>query len=173
MKFRVEVVTHLTTPRWLEVFELWNSLFPEAIALESPGALERSIASHPNTHHYLALDPADEVIGWLAVYDRYAVRWFSILVHPRGQGASVGKSLLTEARRREPHLSGWAIADDSLPVRGGRFYKSVLGFYRKLDFEVLQPERWPAEAAVTLPVALVTWSAGEPVRPDFSVRQSS
>ncbi|MFK8055968.1 MAG: GNAT family N-acetyltransferase [Saprospiraceae bacterium] len=157
MSFRqnhqVVTSTVLAKADWHTVLELWNTGFPVEVQLTDVGAL-RKIIEAPNCAHYVLRNAASKIEAWLAVFDRYDTRWFSILVSPEAQGQGLGKALILHAKTVEHCLEGWVVQSDDHFRADGEVYTSPLAFYKKLGFR-LNPNRFPSDGK--LDVVCVKW----------------
>jgi len=149
----VGVSTVLTKVDWETVLHLWNSTFPGEIQIEDVNELEILIETG-NCKHYTIRDETSKIEAWMAVFDRYDTRWFSILVSPQVQGQGLGKALICHAKTIEPILEGWVVQSDVHSLIDGRPYNSPLSFYKKLGF-TLNPNRFPTDGK--LDVVCVKW----------------
>ncbi len=150
---RVEVSTVLAKADWETVLHLWNSSFPVEVQIDSAAAL-RKVIQAPNCRHYIIRNADLKIDAWLAVFDRYDTRWFSILVSPETQGKGYGKALIRHAKTMESCLEGWVVQSNTHFRADGQAYVSPLAFYRKLDFR-LNPNRFAEDGK--LDVVCVKW----------------
>ncbi len=148
--------TVLAKADWDRVLELWNSNFPIEVHVPSIDALQKVIEVE-HCKHYTIRNLALEIEAWMAVFDRYETRWFSILVAPEAQDKGLGKALIRHAQSVEPILEGWVVQSDKHTRADGLLYKSPLDFYYKLGFR-LNPNRFSPDGK--LDVVCVKWVAG-------------
>lgn len=159
MSFRQNHTVHLSTvlaeADWETVLKLWNEGFPAEVILPSVEALQQ-IIEVSNCKHYTIRNASSDIQAWMAVFDRYNTRWFSILVSPEAQGLGMGSTLIQYAKTMEPCLEGWVVQSDTLTHADGSPYKSPLAFYKKLSFR-LNPNRFPSDGK--LDVVCVKWES--------------
>jgi len=141
--FHVETSVVLAKADWEYLCQLWNAVYPVEIEMASGEALQNMVES-ANCKHYTIRDQGATLEAWLAVFDRYDTRWFSIIVSPAAQGRGYGKALLAYAKTIEPILEGWVVQSESHLLITGENYKSPIAFYKKLGFR-LNPNRFPTD----------------------------
>ncbi|MEO1481262.1 MAG: GNAT family N-acetyltransferase [Myxococcota bacterium] len=148
---RIEAVDALdvndrTALRWL-----WNAEYPAGIAHPDDTSLRRYLDSLGNAQHLLAYSAEQDIVGWLATFDREGERWFAMIVSRACQRQGIGSRLLRRAQDEAAGpLSGWAVDSDRFRRADGSTYPSPLEFYRALGFTVLENERAESDVLSTV-----------------------
>ena len=122
-----------------DILALWNAEYPEALALDMAG-FEKYLEGLEDRHHLLLPDDKGIVRGWLIYFIRDDARWFAMALDTGLQGKGMGSRLLGLAQSRNTVLNGWVIAHNGETRANGQPYRSPLGFYRKLGFEIREEE---------------------------------
>jgi len=122
--------------------EQWNALFPKAVAVADLKTLQAIISPAP-IKHYTIRNAKQELLAWLAVYPRYDVNWFSLLVSEGAQGQGIGRRLLKKSIDDFKNLYGWAVDVAGQSRFDGSAYHSPLKFYERLGFAICSGIRPP------------------------------
>lgn len=122
-----------------DILALWNAEYPKALALDANG-FETYLEGLDDRHHLLITDTEGRVRGWLIYFIRDGDRWFTMALDSSLQGKGIGSRLLSRAMKKNNILNGWVIDQDGEARADGLSYKSPLGFYRKLGFEIREKE---------------------------------
>jgi GNAT superfamily N-acetyltransferase len=101
---------------------------------------EEYLSKTGNPLHYL-IEEDQELIGWMATFERENERWFSIILDSKHQKMGLGSRLINEAKKKEFYLNGWVVDHNNDIKSNGKPYQSPLSFYLKNDFEVLKEIR--------------------------------
>jgi len=125
----------------LEVFELWNSEYPEKLCYKSTEEFDKYLESLTNQSHILLIDPSQKIKGWYFDFTRENEKWFAIILDSNMHGNGFGTKILELARQNESELNGWVIDHNNDKKRNGRLYKSPLNFYLKNGFKQLPGNR--------------------------------
>ena len=125
----------------LEVFELWNSEYPEKLSYKSTEEFDKYLASLTNQSHILLIDPSKKIKGWYFDFIRENEKWFALILDAKLQGKGLGRKMLNLAKEKESELSGWVIDRSNDKKQNGEFYESPLSFYLKNGFELLVKNR--------------------------------
>ena len=132
----------LSRQQKLDILELWNQEYPEALSLSDLDAFEDYLQNLSDQHHLIVSEEGGTVMGWLIYFIRDDERCFAMLLNKSLQGKGWGSRLLNLAKAYNPELNGWVIDHDTEPKRNGENYKSPIEFYRKNGFEILPDIQW-------------------------------
>lgn len=132
----------LSRQQKLDIVELWNQEYPEALSLSGLDAFEDYLQNLSDQHHLIVSDEAGTVMGWLIYFIRDDERCFAMLLNASLQGKGWGSKLLNLAKAYNSALNGWVIDNDTEPKQNGENYKSPIAFYRKNGFEILSNIQW-------------------------------
>ena len=132
----------LSRQQKLDIIELWNQEYPEALSLSGLDAFDDYLQNLSDKHHLILSDEAGTVMGWLICFIRDNERCFAMLLNASLQGKGWGSRLLNLAKAYNSELIGWVIDHDTEPKQNGENYKSPIEFYRKNGFEILSHVQW-------------------------------
>jgi hypothetical protein len=139
------MITHLEiiqTPELNEqvkkqVFDLWNSEYPEKLSYTNLIEFEDYLQNLDNLKHFLLTSDVNMVLGWALTFTRNNKKWLAIILSERVKGRGWGRKMLDEIKNKETELNGWVIDHDNDQRKDGLPYLSPLKFYEKCGFEVL------------------------------------
>lgn len=117
---------------------LWNAEYPQHLSFAELAGLEAYLESLTAARHFLLLDEADALAGWLAVFERQQAPWFVLIIGSHLHGRGYGRQLLAAAQAQYPELNGWVVDHDEYLRPNGQAYCSPLGFYEKNGFALLR-----------------------------------
>ncbi len=132
------------------ILKLWNREYPAVIQLASLSDLDLYLDNLHTRYHLFLVDDQDRIAGWLFLFEREAETWFAMILDRKVQGQGYGSRLLARAGTLTRVLNGWAIAEAGYHKADGSDYPSPLGFYRKMDFKVLEERMEQPFAAVKI-----------------------
>ena len=119
-----------------QLTELWNRLYPAALAHNDVAGFEGYLSDQRDVRHLLLLDEQHEIKGWLSHFIRDKERWFSILVDPSCQGHGWGSRLLSLAKKECERLNGWIVDGNDARRKDGKAYLPPVDFYLKNGFVI-------------------------------------
>ncbi len=152
-----KLYTRLSSQQLSQLTELWNQEYPAQLQHRDPLSLKSYLHTLPHPEHILLLENG-VICGWLFTFDREEDRWFGMMVRREQQGKGLGRQLLEEAMKREPHLNGWAVDVAGYQKADGSAYSSPLPFYLRMGFKVIPGERFETEALSTVKIV---WSRSD------------
>ena len=132
---------NLTDAQKRRIVELWNAEYPARLRHSGTASLDEYLSRLGAPEHYLLTDENDQVKGWLACFERDGARWFAMIVDTSEQKKGYGSRLLTEVKKFESEINGWAIDGETDVKANGERYASPLGFYEKNGFEIFRTIR--------------------------------
>ena len=123
----------------LQIYKIWNQVYPACVCWEAIDGLQKFIAARENPYHFL-IQHNNQIRGWICVFDREGARWFTILVDSDFHGTGLGTILLDHCKGRESELIGWMVPENKYVKKNGAIYQSPWGFYKKNGF--LKTDVW-------------------------------
>lgn len=139
--FEIQQTTELTEKIKKQVFDLWNSEYPEKLAYINLNEFENYLNSLKNLTNYVLTSGNDEVFGWALTFDRENEKWFAIILSETIKGKGLGRKMLDRIKINEPILNGWVTDHSGYKKKNGQPYISPLKFYEKCGFEILNDVR--------------------------------
>jgi len=139
--FEIQQTTELTEKIKNQVFDLWNSEYPEKLAHNNLTEFDNYLNSLNNLTHYLLTAGNDEIFGWALTFDRENEKWFAIILSETIKGKGFGRKMLDRIKINEPILNGWVTDHSGYKKKNGQPYISPLKFYEKCGFEILNDVR--------------------------------
>ena len=146
---------NLTDAQKQRIVELWNAEYPARLRHSGTASLDEYLSKLGAPEHYLLTNETGVVKGWLACFTRDEAKWFAMLVDTSEQKKGYGSRLLSEVKRFENELNGWAIDGETDRKANGETYASPLGFYEKNGFEILPGVRLESE---TMSAVKIRWT---------------
>ena len=134
MKFRK--TNTLTLNEKQQIFELWNSEYPQNLKYENFKQFENYLEDLTDQNHILVLDENESILGWYFDFIRENERWFAAILNSEFQGKNIGTSLMEQAKKDRADLNGWVISSNDYLKSNGSVYRSPVGFYLKNDFQI-------------------------------------
>lgn len=131
----------LSSEQKVRIVEMWNAEYPSSIRLDGVKGLDEYLSERVDKKHFLMFDSAGEIIGWALTFERENAKWFAIILDGKAQGKGFGAKLIEALKASENRLFGWVIDNDDWRKSNGEFYKSPLGFYMKIGFQIHENER--------------------------------
>ena len=119
-----------------QVFDLWNTEYPEKLAYNSLTEFDNYLKSLAKLKHFLLVNYANVISGWAFTFDRDNERWFAIILSEKIKGRGYGRKMLEKLKQVEPILNGWVIDHNNDKKKDGLIYVSPLKFYEKCEFEI-------------------------------------
>lgn len=138
-------LTQLNETQKEQIFDLWNTEYPEKLVYHSIADFERYMNKLSDQNHYVLLGTNDEIKGWAITFIRENEKWFAIIISEKLHGKGIGTEMLNELKKKESILNGWVIDHDSDKKYNGGMYRSPLEFYIKNGFEVISETRLELE----------------------------
>lgn len=135
----------LTLDEKCEILTLWNEEYPSQLGHKNIESLEAYLEGCAKKLHWFAQSEDGSTCGWLMCFERDDERWFAMIVSRAHQGKGLGKALLTEAKKVESILNGWAVDKTGYYKRDDSPYGAPLEFYLKNGFEVKPEVRFETE----------------------------
>lgn len=123
------------------IVEMWNAEYPASISYSEISGFDEYLSFCGEQKHFLLIDLSDKIFGWAMIFDRDNARWFAIIIDEKIQGQGFGIKLIDALKSAENSLFGWVIDNDESLKLNGEYYKSPLGFYRKIGFIVHENEK--------------------------------
>jgi len=147
MTENLEIVqtTELSEQVKKQVFDLWNSEYPEKLSYNSLTEFDNYLHNLSNLTHYLLTNKEYLILGWALKFERENEKWFAIILSERIKGKGLGRKMLNELKKEEKVLNGWVIDHNKDKKKNGQQYVSPLKFYEKCDFDILDDERLELE----------------------------
>ncbi|MCH4824394.1 GNAT family N-acetyltransferase [Gramella lutea] len=136
MRFQQENILSLEQKK--EILDLWNNEYPLNLNYQDISQLEDYLEKLKDQHHLLLLDENDKIKGWYSDFIREGERWFLAILDHKFQGRKFGRKMLEMAMESNCVLNGWIIPNDDYLKSNGEFYKSPIGFYQKIGFQILE-----------------------------------
>lgn len=127
------------------IFDLWNSEYPKELIFTDLYAFESYLAGLVQKKHYLVLDQAGKLLGWMFIFEREHETWFAMILSKEIQGKGLGAALLNRAQKAVTRLNAWVIDHASCRKQNGKPYRSPLGFYLKNGFTLCPQQRLETE----------------------------
>lgn len=127
-----------------QIVQLWNAEYPAGLAYENMDGFEEYLSKTGNPIHYL-IEVDDQLIGWMATFERENEMWFSIILDSNYHNMGLGKRLINEAKMQGQTLNGWVLDHDEAHKLNGESYFSPLVFYLKNGFKVINDVRLETE----------------------------
>jgi GNAT superfamily N-acetyltransferase len=121
--------------QWQKLHQLWNSEYPSVLNYVDFQTFEANISTWGSVNHRL-INRGEEVVGWLADFDRDDQRWFALIVSRRFQRSGIGRRLIELAKQNNDELNGWVIDEPGHSKADGSAYISPLPFYLRLGFHI-------------------------------------
>lgn len=137
------------------IVRLWNAEYPAKLRHTGTDSLDEYLSKLGNPEHYLLTDENENVKGWLACFVRDGEKWFAMIVDSSEQKKGYGSRLLSEVKKFEPEINGWAMDHEKDLKANGETYLSPIGFYLKNGFRVLSDVRRETE---TMSAVKIKWS---------------
>ena len=123
------------------IVELWNAEYPARLRHSGIASLDEYLSKLGAPEHYLLADENENIKGWLACFVRDEAKWFAMIVDSSEQKKGYGSRLLSEVKKFESEINGWAIDGETDTKASGEKYLSPLGFYEKNGFEIFPQVR--------------------------------
>jgi hypothetical protein len=142
-----------------QVFDLWNSEYPEKLVYNSIIEFDDYLQSLNNVQHFLLTNDTNIVLGWAFTFTRNNEKWFAIILSERVKGKGFGRKMLDEIKNNETLLNGWVIDHNSARKKDGQPYISPLIFYQKSGFEILSDTRLELEK---ISAVKIKWTNDKP-----------
>ncbi|SDF95518.1 Acetyltransferase (GNAT) domain-containing protein [Pedobacter terrae] len=139
--FEITRATELDDYTKKQVFDLWNSEYPEKLAYNELAEFDDYLENLTNLNHFLLESNEDLVLGWALTFRRDNEAWFAIILSEKIKGKGLGRKMLNEIKRNEKVLNGWVIDHHNDLKKNGTVYYSPLKFYEKCGFEILSEIR--------------------------------
>lgn len=133
--------SELSPTQKVRIVEMWNAEYPASISYSDISGFDDYLNNLGNKKHFLLIDSDDEIVGWALLFDRNNARWFAIILDESVQGKGFGIKLIEALKAAENNFFGWVIDNDDNIKANGKYYKSPLGFYRKIGFKVYEDEK--------------------------------
>lgn len=131
----------LSEDRKQSIVRLWNAEYPARLRHADTASFDEYLSKLGAPAHYLLIDDARELKGWLAAFVRDGEKWFAMIIDTSEQKKGYGSSLLSEVKQHETEINGWVMDLEEDAKANGETYRSPLGFYLKNDFEILRDVR--------------------------------
>ncbi len=145
---------NLTDAQKHRIVELWNAEYPARLRHSGVASFDEYLSKLGNPEHYLLTDDGENLKGWLACFVRDEARWFAMIVDSSEQKKGFGSRLLSEVKKFENEINGWAIDGEGETKANGEKYPSPLGFYEKNGFEILPEIKFESE---TMSAVKIRW----------------
>jgi len=125
----------------LEIFDLWNSEYPEKLSYQSKKEFNNYLENLTDQSHILLVDIDRKIKGWYFDFTRDDKKWFAIILDSKIHRKGLGTKMLEFAKQKENELNGWVIDHNRDKKKNGETYTSPLNFYLKNGFEKLTENR--------------------------------
>ncbi|WLD24623.1 hypothetical protein NU10_04305 [Flavobacterium dauae] len=93
----------------------------------------------------MLLDEVGQYSGWATTFTRDNEIWFAIIISEKLHGKGIGTKILNSLKEDKHALNGWVIDHNSDKKLNGSIYKSLLDFYIKNNFNVINDTRLELE----------------------------
>ena len=133
--------TRLNVEAKRQVFDLWNSEYPEKLTYKSLTEFDNYLFNLSNLTHYLLTNKEHLILGWALTFERLNEKWFAIILSEKIKGKGLGRKMLIELKKNEQILNGWVIDHNNDKKKNGHKYVSPIKFYEKCEFKILADER--------------------------------
>ena len=133
---------NLTERQREQIVKIWNAVYPSNLKFSDQDAFNQYLEKLEDLLHYCVNGDNEELIAWLATFNRQEERWIVMLVDPTQQKKGLGALLLNNAKQDEAELNGWVIDHNKDRKENGDLYPSPLNFYVRNGFEVLKDIRF-------------------------------
>lgn len=130
----IPVQIELTDAEEVEIFNLWNKVYPAPVTYNNQDDFKAYLARAINPIHLVIKNEQQELLGWLMTFTRNEARNFVMLINPAEQGSGRGRSLIAAMKELEAEVFGYVVADDRYLKLDQSIYQSPLKFYEKLGF---------------------------------------
>ena len=141
VNLKISQSTELSEGAKKQVFDLWNSEYPEKLSYNNLAELDSYLQNLAEPKHYILTNDHDLLVGWAFTFDRANEKWFAIILSEKIKGKGFGRKMLNEIKRNESTLNGWVIDHDNDQKKNGQPYISPLKFYEKCGFNILSEIR--------------------------------
>lgn len=152
---KITKTENLSDQQKQSIVQLWNAEYPAKLQHSGTDSLDEYLSKLGNPQHYLLTDADENIKGWLACFDRDGEKWFAMIVDTSEQRKGYGSQLLTEVKKYENEVNGWAMDKNEAVKSNGETYSSPIGFYLKNGFQVLNEIRLETE---TMSAVKIKWS---------------
>ena len=139
--FKIIKRTDLEEQAKIQLFELWNSEYPEKLSYADLIEFNEYLVKLKGLTHLLLIDKKNTIGGWAFSFGRDNERWFAIIISEKMQGQGLGRKMVDKLKQSENELNGWVIDHNNDMRKNGKPYNSPLEFYQKCGFEILKNER--------------------------------
>lgn len=82
-----------------QVFDLWNTEYPEKLAYNSLTEFENYLQNLNNHKHFLLTSNIDLILGWALTFERDNQTWFAIILSEKIKGKGLGRKMLDELKK--------------------------------------------------------------------------
>ncbi len=124
-----------------QICQLWNQEYPKRLKFQDLEAFTSYLNKLKIKKQYVIYLQEERIRGWAFVFERDNKTWFAIILASEFQGKGVGTKIFRRIQLEEEELYGWVIDHDMERKSNGEMYKSLLGFYLRNGFEILQEQR--------------------------------
>lgn len=139
------------------ILALWNEEYPAQLSHKNVDSLNAYLNGCKAQTHWFVRHKSGAICGWFMLFERNDEKWFAMIVNRTHQGKGLGNSLLTEVKKLELVLNGWAVDKDQYQKRDGSSYHAPLEFYLKNGFEVKPDVRFETDV---LSSVKIVWTPG-------------
>jgi GNAT superfamily N-acetyltransferase len=151
MAMKIVKATLLNADQKKQVCQLWNTEYPQKLAITIP-AFDAYLGESSGHTHFLILENNTNLIGWANTFDRAGERWFAIIIDGTYQRKGLGHLLLNLSKEKEHRLNGWVIDHPYDVKQNGDNYLSPLSFYLRNGFTALPNTRFENEKISALKI---------------------
>ena len=138
---KITKTTELNEVDKRQVFDLWNSEYPEKLTYNNILEFDNYLNNLSNLNHYLLTNKEHLIFGWGLTFEREDEKWFAIIISEKIKGKGLGRKMLDELKKEKQVLNGWVIDHNNDKKKNGQKYISPIKFYEKCDFNILADER--------------------------------
>ncbi|MGI9056875.1 MAG: GNAT family N-acetyltransferase [Pyrinomonadaceae bacterium] len=131
----------LSNAQKTRIIKMWNVEYPLSLAHSGISSFDEYLEKLGDKRHFLLVDSSGEIVGWAMLFERDEAHWFAIIVDGSVQGKGLGIKLLDALKSVEKNFFGWVIAKDDFVKANGEKYRSPLGFYKKIGFNIHENEK--------------------------------
>ncbi len=134
---KIKQIKELNSIQKMEILKIWNDEYPSSLTYNNITEFEIYLDKLINSEHFIAYIN-NRIVGWIVKFIREEKNWFVIMVSSQEQGKGIATKLIETIKRNSTELNGWVINTENYTKQNGQAYKSPIGFYKKIGFEIIK-----------------------------------